>query len=151
MNEASEMLNRLINLEFAGELRCDACARLVSSGPLNALLLLHSASHKADAQCLSDAVVVLDGAPVSGAADAPIFDPLGPGFPTGHPADRAVLDGCIAEDERVIEEYRSVLGRRDWPPEVRIVLEQCLASARARQRRLNEARALQPPVGAAGA
>lgn len=146
---AQAALDHLFALETAAQRRCDASAAQVTSGPLNALLLLHSAAHRANARRLSDAVVLLHGTPPSGLADSLAADPAGPGFAGDHVGTDALLDDCIAEDRQAVQAYRAAIeqhgdGAWRWPDGVPEILEAGLRSNEARCRELLQARARQP-------
>ena len=114
--DASDLANHLMDVEYAGEQRCDSCAGLLQPGPLQALLLLLAAEHRAAAAALNDAVVRLRGAPQSGEADVVLRDPAGPGFPARADAD-VLLASCIAEAEGGVQRYQHALradGLPDW-------------------------------------
>ncbi|WP_284616712.1 hypothetical protein [Aquabacterium humicola] len=152
---AQAMLDHLFALETAAQRRCDASAARIDSGPMNALLLLHSAAHRGNAQRLSDAVVLLCGTPPSGLTDTLASDPAGPGFPAGDHGIDALLDACIAEDRQAAEAYQRAIahdaaGGWRWPEGVPVILEAGLRSNEARCRELIDAKAAgERPRGAA--
>jgi len=138
--DPSDLVNRLMDIERAGEQRCTASAALVRQGPLKAQLLLQAAEHRAAAEALNDAVVQLRGTPQSGEADVVLRDPAGPGFPIDADQERVLLDSCIAEAEGALDSYRQALRQPGLPTWLQRQLGERLASAQDQFQRLVEAR-----------
>lgn len=136
----SDAVNRLTDIERAGEQRCDRSAHLAASGPLKALLLLQAAEHRSAAEALNDASVRLRGTPSAGDADALLRDPSGPGFPVGELGDGSLLASCIAEAEAAQAAYREVLDAGDPPDWLQQLLDQRLRVAQGQSDRLSQAR-----------
>lgn len=138
--DPSDLVNRLMDIERAGEQRCEASATVLHQGPLQAQLLLQAAEHRAAAEALNDAVVRLRGTPQSGEADVVLRDPAGPGFPINAGHERAALDSCIAEAEGALDSYRQALQHGGLPDWLQHQLAACLASAQDQLERLLRAR-----------
>ena len=138
--DASDLANHLMDVEYAGAQRCDACAALLAPGPLQALLLLLAAEHREAAAALNDAVVRLRGAPQSGEADVVLRDPAGPGFPAKGTDEEALLANCIAESRGAVDSYRSALAATALPEWLQRLLAGRLGVAQHQLERLLQAR-----------
>ena len=138
--DASDIANHLMDVEYAGGQRCDGCAALLQPGPLQALLLLLAAEHRAAAAALNDAVVRLRGAPQSGEADVVLRDPAGPGFPAKTADEHALLANCIAEAEGSVQSYRRALEAPALPGWLQRLLAGRLGVAQDKLERLLQAR-----------
>jgi hypothetical protein len=151
--DAQATLDHLFALETAAQRRCDASAARITSGPLNALLLLHAATHRHHADRLTEAVVLLYGTPAAGLADTLSADAAGPGFAGGEADDDALIEACIVEDRATIEAYHRALEHEDlapgreagarwrWPAGIPEILRAGLQSNEARCRELLDAKA----------
>lgn len=137
---ASDLANHLMDVEYAGVQRCDACAALLPPGPLQAQLLLQAAEHRAAAEALNDAVVRLRGAPQSGEADVVLRDPAGPGFPGADADADALLASCIAEAEGSAQSYQRALQAQALPDWLHRLLAGQLGIAQQQLERLQHAR-----------
>jgi hypothetical protein len=149
--DLSDRVNRLMDIERAGEQRCDRSAHLAASGPLKALLLLQAAEHRSAAAALNDAIVRLRGTPQAGDADTVLRDPSGPGFPVDDPTDGVLLGSCIDESIGAEAEYRHVLDAGGLPDWLDSLLSGLLAAAQAQFRRLMQARQAIDPGAARSA
>lgn len=138
--DASDLANHLMDVEYAGAQRCDACAALLPPGPLQAQLLLQAAEHRAAAEALNDAVVRLRGAPQSGEADVVLRDPAGPGFPAADADEAALLASCIAEAEGGVQSYQRALQVQALPEWLQRLLAGQLGVAQHQLDRLLQAR-----------
>ena len=138
--DASDLANHLMDVEYAGAQRCDACAALLDPGPLQALLLLLAAEHREAAAALNDAVVRLRGAPQSGEADVVLRDPAGPGFPAKGAEEETLLANCIAESRGAVDSYRSALAATALPEWLQRLLAGRLDVARHQLERLLQVR-----------
>ena len=113
--DASDLANHLMDVEYAGAQRCEACATLLDPGPLQALLLLLAAEHREAATALNDAVVRLRGAPQSGEADGVLRAPPRPGVPTKGADEETQLANCITEARGAVDSYRRALAAAALP------------------------------------
>jgi hypothetical protein len=138
--DASDLANHLMDVEYAGAQRCEACATLLDPGPLQALLLLLAAEHREAAAALNDAVVRLRGAPQSGEADVVLRDPAGPGFPTKGADEETLLANCIAEARGAVDSYRRALAGTALPEWLQRLLAGRLGVAQKQLDRLLQVR-----------
>jgi hypothetical protein len=138
--DASDIANHLMDVEQAGAQRCDGCAALLQPGPLQALLLLLAAEHRAAAAALNDAVVRLGGAPQSGEADVVLRDPAGPGFPPRTADEDTLLDTCVAEAEGSVQRYERALEAPALPEWLQHQLARHLGVAQDQLERLQQVR-----------
>jgi hypothetical protein len=150
--DLSDRINRLMDVERAGEQRCDRSAHLAAAGPVKALLLLQAAEHRSAAETLNDAIVRLRGTPQAGDADTVLRDPSGPGFPVGDPSDSVLLASCIDESIGAQAQYRQVLDERGLPDWLDSLLAGLLHASRTQCERLRQARhAVDPAASRAAA
>ncbi len=138
--DPSDLANHLMDVESAGAQRCDACGTLLKPGPLQGLLLLLAAEHRAAAEALNDAVVRLRGTPQSGEADVVLRDPAGPGFPAETADEEALLGSCIDEAEGGVQCYREALQAGALPEWLQRLLAGRLGVAQEQLERLLQAR-----------
>ena len=66
--DASDIANHLMDVEYAGVQRCEGCAALLQPGPLQALLLLLAAEHRAAASHVDGVAVASEAVPKTRAA-----------------------------------------------------------------------------------
>jgi hypothetical protein len=150
--DLSDRVNRLMDVERAGEQRCNRSAHLASAGPVKALLLLQAAEHRSAAEALNDAIVRLRGTPQAGDADTVLRDPSGPGFPVDDPSDGVLLGSCIDESIGAQGQYRQLLDEGGLPEWLDSLLVRLLQASQAQCERLTRARhAVDPVAGRAAA
>ena len=150
--DLSDRINRLIDVERAGEQRCNRSAHLAAAGPVKALLLLQAAEHRSAAEALNDAIVRLRGTPQAGDADTVLRDPSGPGFPVDDPSDGVLLGSCIDESIGAQGQYRQLLDESVLPEWLDSLLVRLLQASQTQCERLTRARqAVDPVTGRAAA
>jgi hypothetical protein len=137
-SDLNDLINDLMDLVRAGELRCLDAEPLVRTPPLKAHLLLCASGQAADAERLRELVVQFRGTPHDGATEARLADPILKTPHDGLASDRALLQSCIDDQSVAIGRLRNVLSRHDVSSIVRSVLTQCHDAAVARERVLTE-------------
>jgi hypothetical protein len=149
--DLSDRINRLMDVERAGEQRCDRSAHLAAAGPVKALLLLQAAEHRSAAEALNEAIVRLRGTPQAGDADTVLRDPSGPGFPVDDPSDGVLLGSCIDESIGAQAQYRQLLDEGGLPQWLGTLLSGLLHASRAQCDRLTQARDAVDPAASRAA
>jgi hypothetical protein len=134
--DVSQLVNDLMDLQRAGEHRCNVAAALARTPLLRAELVLRAAEHKAEAERLHHLVVELRGTPHSGETTAILADPLWFSPPVEGQGDHELLEACIAEEEANAAHCQDALRVERLPERVKEVIRQCMEAANSRRENL---------------